>query len=308
MLPIDKNSNDKFYRYKMPEIIVSREGKRTVLANLDQVAKSLHRDPFQIMKFIGMSLGCIPTIDGTKCILNGSFDSDRVQAMIYEYIDIFVLCKECGNPETKFQCLEGRLERKCNSCGAEFAQSAHKLNSFIIKTIDKSINEDCNYKGAEESLFEMSGDSQANIAVNDEGSINRADTADRSSAVDGDRAGAVSGGSINRDDDTENGDSVNRADAVALEALFSDFVKASELENHKDLIRRSSRDEVLRKIEDMLENQGKDGKIGGYLEKLCEFGFECDEIEAYFNTNRENHKRSALIKKEAKYFIENYED
>ncbi|ELA41539.1 uncharacterized protein VICG_01403 [Vittaforma corneae ATCC 50505] len=142
MIPIDKSSNDPFYRYKMPEVVVSHETSKTVIQNLEQISKSLSRNPAHILKFLSMSFGCTSAL-GQKYALNGSFDSNRIQNGIYDFIDCFVLCTKCRNPETKF--LFGKaLKRSCNSCGAIFEQESHKLNILIAK--DKGVNEDTKYE------------------------------------------------------------------------------------------------------------------------------------------------------------------
>lgn len=147
MIPIDKNSNDPFYRYKMPEVISNHETSRTVIQNIDQIAKSLSRNPSHILKFLSINFGCT-CVFGPKYALNGNYDSNKIQEGIYEFIKLFVLCEECGNPETKF-IFEGSLKRSCNSCGAIFDQKNHKLNNLILK--DKNVNEDTKYETSNKS-------------------------------------------------------------------------------------------------------------------------------------------------------------
>lgn len=145
MIPIDKSVNDPFYRYKMPEITINYEGNKTVLSNIDQVSKSLARNPSHILKFLAINFGCTSSLGNEKFTLNGNFDSKRVQNGIYDFIEEFVLCQSCRNPETRFTSEDetGGLLRLCNSCG-KYSRSVHKLNSQILK--DKSINEDTKYE------------------------------------------------------------------------------------------------------------------------------------------------------------------
>jgi len=44
---IGGQKNDKFYRYKMPDLVIKIEGKgmKTVLVNICAIAKALHRSP-----------------------------------------------------------------------------------------------------------------------------------------------------------------------------------------------------------------------------------------------------------------------
>lgn len=151
MIPIDRNVKDSFYRYKMPEVLVIHEASKTVIQNLEQISKALSRNPNHIIKFLSMEFGCTCTT-GQKYALNGSFDENRLQSGIYDFIDIFVLCKECGNPETRFL-NDQILKRGCNSCGAEYVQESHKLNVLIAK--DRSANEDTKYEASNKSNLQM---------------------------------------------------------------------------------------------------------------------------------------------------------
>jgi hypothetical protein len=49
MLNINRQTNDMFYRYKMPKLVAKVEGTgngiKTVLVNVTDVAKALHRPP-----------------------------------------------------------------------------------------------------------------------------------------------------------------------------------------------------------------------------------------------------------------------
>jgi translation initiation factor 2 beta subunit (eIF-2beta)/eIF-5 len=147
MIPIDKNSNDPFYRYKMHEISVTHETSKTVMQNLEQISKELSRSPILILKFLSIHFGC-NTITGKKYALNGNYSLDEIQDAIYDFIKHFVLCEECGNPETEF-IYDISLKRSCNSCGAIFEQKAHKLNSSITK--EKNINKDTKYESSNKS-------------------------------------------------------------------------------------------------------------------------------------------------------------
>ena len=52
---------DPFYRYKMPSLVVKVEGKgngiKTVILNLDDVARSLGRPSIYLMKYFSCKLG-----------------------------------------------------------------------------------------------------------------------------------------------------------------------------------------------------------------------------------------------------------
>lgn len=70
MIAVDRNINDPFYRYKMPEVVVAHETSRTVIQNLEQIAKAISRNPIHILKFLSMSFGCT-CVSGPQHALKG---------------------------------------------------------------------------------------------------------------------------------------------------------------------------------------------------------------------------------------------
>ena len=58
---VNREVTDAFYRYKMPAIVAKVEGKgngvRTVLPNLNDIAKSLERPSVYLLKFFGQEVG-----------------------------------------------------------------------------------------------------------------------------------------------------------------------------------------------------------------------------------------------------------
>lgn len=106
--------NDPFARYKRHKIIVKHEGKKTILLNLDQLSKDLDRDEKTIGSFLAKSLGTRFKLNSKlkKSILSGNFNSEQIDDLIQKFVEIDILCKTCGNPETDAS------TKKCKACGA----------------------------------------------------------------------------------------------------------------------------------------------------------------------------------------------
>ena len=89
-------------------------------------------------KFFGFELGAQTTINNDRYIVNGAHTADRLRELLDAFIDKFVLCPSCKNPETEFV-IKGRsghedMSRDCKACGAQSPMDMrHKLVSFIIK-------------------------------------------------------------------------------------------------------------------------------------------------------------------------------
>lgn len=120
---IDPRNRDGFGRYKMPRLLVQVEkGSRTVLINLNAVAKSLDRSPTDLSKFLRCQLSTQvndrPKED--RYIFSGVHLQDTFQSYLYDYIDRFVLCTICGNPETSLTGqlrMNAKLRQSCKACG-----------------------------------------------------------------------------------------------------------------------------------------------------------------------------------------------
>ncbi|KAF7316761.1 Eukaryotic translation initiation factor 5 [Mycena chlorophos] len=141
---IRRDVDDKFYRYRMPILLTKIEGKgngiKTVLPNMADVARALSRPPSYTTKFFGCELGAQTSCDekNERYIVNGAHDANRLRELLDGFIDKFVLCKSCKNPETELIILKvGRNEdiiRDCKACGERTGvEMRHKLVTFILK-------------------------------------------------------------------------------------------------------------------------------------------------------------------------------
>jgi len=141
---IRRDVDDKFYRYRMPLLTTKVEGKgngiKTVIPNMSDVARALSRPPTYPTKFFGCELGAQTTFDekNDRYIVNGQHDANRLRELLDVFIDKFVLCKSCKNPETELVIIKnGRQEdiiRDCKACGERTGvDMRHKLTTFIVK-------------------------------------------------------------------------------------------------------------------------------------------------------------------------------
>lgn len=146
---IRRDVDDKFYRYRMPLLLTKIEGKgngiKTVIPNMSDVARALSRPPTYITKFFGCELGAQTPFDekNDRYIVNGAHDATRLRELLDAFIDKFILCRACKNPETDLIILKsGRNEdiiRDCKACGERTGvDMRHKLVTFILKNPPKN--------------------------------------------------------------------------------------------------------------------------------------------------------------------------
>lgn len=135
-------SDDAFYRYKMPKIVTKIEGKgngiKTVIVNMSEIAKALNRKASYPTKFFGVECGAQTQMDekNDRYIVNGVHDSAKLQELMYSFIQKYVLCPSCGNPETVLSVKKksGNVSYRCKACGHQGElSSAHRLTQYIVK-------------------------------------------------------------------------------------------------------------------------------------------------------------------------------
>jgi len=137
---IRRDVKDSFYRYKMPKMSVKIEGKgngiKTVIPNMSDIAKALSRPPTYPTKYFGFELGAQVKCEekNDRYIINGQHESKKLQDLLDGFIDKFVLCAHCKNPETDLIINKNGIIRDCKACGKRSeVDHKHKLTAFIMK-------------------------------------------------------------------------------------------------------------------------------------------------------------------------------
>jgi translation initiation factor 2 beta subunit (eIF-2beta)/eIF-5 len=133
--------DDPFYRYKMDEVNVKYEGngngQRTIFLNVDNISEHILRPPNMIISYLSTVLGCKSLIDKEKrYVLYGTHDREIIQAHIYDFINILILCKSCKNPETIFEKSgKNKICLKCNACPEKSEIILNKITEKILKLV-----------------------------------------------------------------------------------------------------------------------------------------------------------------------------
>ena len=113
-------------RFEIPKIKGHFEGKKTILTNFFQIASHIRRNPEHFQKFMLRELAASGHREGDRLVLNIKVPSAKINQKIEQYVKEFVLCKECGKPDTEL-IKEDRLSFvHCLACGAK-----HSVRSKI---------------------------------------------------------------------------------------------------------------------------------------------------------------------------------
>lgn len=137
-----KKDEDSSYRYKMPRLtprkMSSGNGVKTSIINSSDIAKAINRTQACLTQWFGYALACQSRISSqsNQIVLNGDHSPKKLQDSLYEFIDYFILCPCCSNPETTMDKKGNQLLLHCHACGKTEAacQGAHP--SYVQKTLD----------------------------------------------------------------------------------------------------------------------------------------------------------------------------
>jgi len=136
-------SSDPFYRYTMPKIVVKVEGTtkmiKSVLVNLKDVAGAIGRPEDYLVTYLGQKLSANSKIDkDDKAYVTGAMETQKIQAIIFDFIKETVSCGNCNNPETSVH-IEGKKKQAilyltCKGCGRRTdLDSSERFVKYMIQ-------------------------------------------------------------------------------------------------------------------------------------------------------------------------------
>jgi translation initiation factor 2 subunit 2 len=105
-------------RLQVPDAAVQADGAFTRLTNINAIADALSRDPEHVHRFVQREFGTNGEFDGERSRYNGEFDERDFEAALDSYADEYVLCSECGLPDTKLVTEDRTQMLRCEACGA----------------------------------------------------------------------------------------------------------------------------------------------------------------------------------------------
>lgn len=139
-------SEDPSYRYKMPAIELRSQGRgngiQFVVENMRDVAVALCRSPEQLTKYFQTSLGNygkFNTSDGSS-VFTGNANIAQANQTLRSFIFGYVLCPDCGNPETRFELRDASLISTCAACGkASTIKSTDKFTKYLYRELETAL-------------------------------------------------------------------------------------------------------------------------------------------------------------------------
>lgn len=106
-------------RFEMPKVKGHVEGNKTIIINFSQIVSAFNREADHLLKFLQRELATPAQIDGPRVVFGRKLSSPLINSKVEEYAKNFVLCKECGKPDTKIVKEDHFRFLKCSACGAK---------------------------------------------------------------------------------------------------------------------------------------------------------------------------------------------
>lgn len=114
-------------RFEVPKVEGMVEGSKTIVTNFSQICSILRRKPEHLSKFLSRELAAQATIEGDRLIFNRKLLSSQINDKIRAYVQEFVICPECGKPDTELLKEKGFMFLHCLACGAK-----HSVRAKIV--------------------------------------------------------------------------------------------------------------------------------------------------------------------------------
>lgn len=105
-------------RFVTPKVKGHLQGSKTVISNFVAIASHLRRKPEHLLKYIQRELAVPGDLVKGAVIFKGKLSASKLNEKIQAYVDTFVICKECGRPDTKLSKEGAGVFLRCSACGA----------------------------------------------------------------------------------------------------------------------------------------------------------------------------------------------
>lgn len=106
-------------RFEIPKVTGHVQGNRTIISNFFQIADLLRRESDHFLKYILKELATPGELKKSGSLILGTkIAASRINEKVRQYANEYVLCYECGKPDTKLEREQSLTYLKCTACGA----------------------------------------------------------------------------------------------------------------------------------------------------------------------------------------------
>ena len=105
-------------RFVMPIADLQSEGKTTIVRNMGEILDKLNRASDHMVPILLRELGTAGSYADGRLVLQGKVSDESFGQRLMKYVDTFVICGECGRPDTHLVKEDRTTVVKCDACGA----------------------------------------------------------------------------------------------------------------------------------------------------------------------------------------------
>lgn len=108
-------------RFEIPKVKGRIQGNKTFIVNFNQIVEALRRPAEHLVKFLTKELGTPASIaKNNTLIFNTKVSASMLNKKVFQYAKEYVLCFECGKPDTKIIQENNVTYLRCLACGAKY--------------------------------------------------------------------------------------------------------------------------------------------------------------------------------------------
>jgi translation initiation factor 2 subunit 2 len=130
-------------RFKLPKAEIFYEGNTSVIKNFDKLSDAINRAPDLILKYLLGGLGTAGEIVGTRAVFQGKIPNKSIQDKFKEFIETYVICSECGRPDTHLVKQGRTMLIRCDACGA--FRSVKSRKKKVVQQPSEALKEGMTY-------------------------------------------------------------------------------------------------------------------------------------------------------------------
>ncbi len=112
--------------FQIPVADTLIQGSKTILKNIEQIADKARRNEEDIAKYLTKELAAPVSVNNHVLEINAKVNASSLNAKIEAYFKTYVICKECGKPDTHFEQRDrGYVTLVCEACGARYTVKSY---------------------------------------------------------------------------------------------------------------------------------------------------------------------------------------
>ena len=104
-------------RFEVPKATGFVEGTKTVLKNFGDMSKLFNRAPEHFQKFLLKELATPGVPQSGRLVLGRKVQPALINEKIKKYADLYVICPDCGKPDTSIESSKEGTFLTCQACG-----------------------------------------------------------------------------------------------------------------------------------------------------------------------------------------------